>query len=122
MTKDVFCRDKHMFVAKKTLLSRKTRRVAAVCASRNRQKDWWNRNKTFRIRNGARSLMTRAVRGNTMSKSHSFECFFQTRVIVCCTSEHSTTWWSDGKPVRKGAGLTAQSGTLYSTCQLRTTW
>ena len=52
-----------------------------------------------------------------MRRSHSFERFFQTQIIVRCTSEHSTTWWSDKKLVREEAGLTAQSGTLYSTCQ-----
>ena len=29
------------------------------------------------------------------------------------TSQHSTTWWSDGKLVRKEEGLRAQCGTLH---------
>ena len=33
------------------------------------------------------------------------------------TSQRSTTWWSDGKHVRKEAGLIAQSAVLYC-CKL----
>ena len=37
------------------------------------------------------------------------------RNIIHSTSQHNTTWWSDGKFVKKEAGPGAQCGTLYST-------
>ena len=38
------------------------------------------------------------------------------------TSEHTITWWSDGKLVKKEAGFRAQSRTLYFTSEHSTTW
>ena len=46
----------------------------------------------------------------------------QTRIIAHSISQHSTTWWSDGRLVRKGVGLRALCGTLCFTSQRSTTW
>lgn len=35
-----------------------------------------------------------------------------TQITVYSLSQHSTTWWPDGKLVRKEAGLRALCGTL----------
>ena len=37
----------------------------------------------------------------------------ETRIIVHATSQHSTTWWSDGKLLKKKTRLWAQLGTRY---------
>ena len=44
------------------------------------------------------------------------------RGSVCSTSQHSTTWLSDEKLVKKEAGLRVQCGFVCSTSQHSTTW
>ena len=67
----------------------------------NNAKVWWILNKTFKIRNGTCSLMTRGICCNQVrGKLHCYECWNQTQVVVHSTSQQSTTCWSDRKLVK----------------------
>ena len=65
---------------------------------KSKSKDWWipNQKKTFTVSTGARSLMTRDTSCNQMKQiTHSSERWNRSQIIVCSTSRHSATWWSN---------------------------
>ena len=75
--------------------------------------------KTFRVSNGAYSLIIRNISCNQVRQSAIIWMLNQTQIVVHSSSQHSSTWWSVEMFVRKEAGLRAQhrilcNWTLYS--------
>ena len=73
-------------------------------------KDWLIPRETFKVCNGARSLMTRYISCNQM-KQITFIWIRLKSIMVHSTNQRSTTWWSDRKLARKGTGLRTLRGT-----------
>ena len=64
------------------------------------------------IINGAHWLVMRILVAIRWNRLQWFECWNQTQIIVPSTSQHSTTWWSEWKLVRKEVGHRGQPQAL----------